>query len=321
MSAAAGRFKGVEEARRAAGESADPAGLRRAGKEVARRTNPASLPLSHPSMKTGFLLTLTLAVAPLAAASTVTPGGSLTDVRVELGRPTGRMQLGERQLLYYPHGLVELVDDRVTRVDLRTPEEQASLEQREARRRAERDERRMAAVAEGTALRDRKLADATFAAAPAAYQAAFWEDFARRYPEVSCVEPLTIARLKLGEELEEKARQREDAQRIAELEARLEAAEREPYHRVRHYRGYRDYYHEFALWPVQYTYYDAPLPVYTTPTTPVINAYPDDSPSFDGRSPGRDTWRDRTDVRGGERDRRPGWRGAERRDERRRSRL
>lgn len=273
-------------------------------------------------MKTGVLMTLTLVAAPLAWASAVTPGVSLADVRGELGRPTGVMQIGERHLLYYPHGLVELVNERVTRVELRTPEEQAGLEQREARRRAEREERRMTVMAEGTALRDRKLADATFAAAPAAYQVAFWEDFARRYPEVSCVEPLTIARLKLGEELEKKSRAREDAQRIAELETRLAAAGEGPFYGVRYHGGYRGYYHEFALWPVKYTYYDAPLPVYTTPTTPVINAFPNDPRSDDWRAPGREwseSWKDgrRNDWR----DRRSDWRSYERRDYRRRDRY
>jgi hypothetical protein len=273
-------------------------------------------------MKTGALLTLTLVATPLAFASSVIPGVSLADVRGALGRPSGVMQVGERHLLYYPHGLVELENDRVTRVELRTPEEQADLELRETRRRAERDERRMTLNAEGTALRDRKLAEATFAAAPAAYQVAFWEDFARRYPEVSCVEPLTIARLKLGEEIEKKAREREDAMRIAELEARLADAEEDRYYRVNYHRGYRGYYNEFALWPVKYTYYDAPLPVYTTPTTPVINAFPNDPRSTEWRAPGRD-WSDdwKYDRRREHRDRRNDWRGADRRDYRRRDRY
>jgi hypothetical protein len=273
-------------------------------------------------MKTGVLITLTLVVAPLPAASNLAPGTSVAEVRGELGRPNGVMQVGERHLWYYPHGLVELVNNRVTRVELRSPEEQTDLELREARRRAEREERRMSVVAEGTALRDRKLADATFAAAPAAYQVAFWEDFARRYPEVSCVEPLTIARLKLGEELEERARMREEALRIAELEARLADAEEDRSYRVNYHRGYRGYYNEFALWPVRYTYYDAPLPVYTTPTTPLINAYPNDPRPYDWRAPGREWSEDwKNNRRGDGRDRRSDWRGGDRRDHRRRDRY
>jgi hypothetical protein len=310
--------------RRAVGEARPrgPALQFREGNEVAGAVNPASLPVSQTSMKTGVLMTLSLVAAPLVFASQVAPGVSLADVRGELGRPSGVMQVGERHLLYYPHGLVELVNNQVTRVELRTPEEQASLEEREARRRAERDERRMAVIAEGTALRDRKLADATFAAAPAGYQVAFWEDFARRYPEVSCVEPLTIARLKLGEEIEKKTREREDEQRLADLEARLAAAEAEPFYRVRYHGGYRGYYNEFALWPVKYTYYDAPLPVYTTPTTPVINAFPDDPRPADWRAPGRE-WSDngKDNRRIDYRDRRYDWRGADRRDYRRRERY
>src|SRR5438132_7472297 len=79
---------------------------------------------------------------------------------------------------------------------------------RSSRRRAgRRDERQARAAqmrAEGSALRERKLADLAFQAAPLAYQVAFWEDFSQRYPEVSCAEPLMIARLRLNEKQKER---------------------------------------------------------------------------------------------------------------------
>jgi len=150
------------------------------------------------------------------------------------------------------------------------------------RQRSEREARRAQIIAAGTALRDRKLLDATLLAAPVAYQVAFWEDFARRYPEVSCVEPLTIARLRLNEQLEEKRRHEVEASRLAEIEERLAAADRQrEYYPVRTYSPYygHRHYQSAGLGPFTYTFFDKPLPPYSTPsgnpagnlTGPLIN--------------------------------------------------
>lgn len=229
-------------------------------------------------MKTPVLSAALFALmTAVGACAGVGPGASLDEVRAVLGKPNGQMQLGSRQVLFYERGSVELSAGRVTRVDWRSEEEQAVWAAREERLQTQLSAQRSQSQAEGTALRDRKLADAAFLASPVAYQVAFWEDFSRRYPAVPCAEPLTIARLKLSEQREEKARREADSLRLRELEARVAAAEaeREPvYYRVRSYPRYRDRYdhhQEFALWPVSYTYYDSPKPVYETPTTPVIS--------------------------------------------------
>lgn len=268
-------------------------------------------------MKTPVLSAALLALlASSLAARDVAPGASLDEVRATLGQPNGQMRLGARHVLYYERGAVELSDGRVTRVDLRTPEEQAAIAAREERLEAELASRRSQVFAEGTALRDRKLADAGFLASPVAYQVAFWEDFARRYPGVTCAEPLTIARLKFSEQLEEKARKEDDARRLRELEARVAAAEREPvYYRVASYPRYRDRYdhhQEFALWPVSYTYFDAPKPVYESPGLPVVgsltgNPALPERQDYTGRSD-RDEWKRELH---GERRGNLGWRGAE----------
>lgn len=224
-------------------------------------------------------LVLAVYAAPFAGADTVPAGATWEEVRATLGAPKGRVEMGGRELFYFDRGEIELRDGRVVRASLRTPEEQAALTEREVRRREEQEARQAGLVAEGTALRDRKLADASFLAAPVAYQVAFWENFTRSYPGVPCAEPLMIARLKLNEQLEDKARQAEQVRRIAELEERLAGAVESPvYYRsgypVRRSGGDRYHpHHEFALWPVSYTYFDSPLPVYTTPTTPLINPF------------------------------------------------
>jgi len=228
-------------------------------------------------MKPSVLLALALSVAPFPLSADVQIGGTAEEVRVRLGAPTGQVRHGGRQVLYYAHGSVELRDGRVTRADLRSPEEQAAVEAREARQQADFEARRARLIGEGTALRDRKLADAAFLAAPASYQVSFWEDFARRYPGVSCAEPLAIARVKLNEQLEEKRRHQEERERLVRIEERLAAAESEPHVQTRIvYRGWRDRYQEFALWPVRYTFYDAPLPVYTSPTASPVSSFQGD---------------------------------------------
>jgi len=272
-------------------------------------------------MKTRVIC-LVFAVASVLVADDVQPGASLDEVQAALGTPNGEAQLNDRQLLYYERGRVELQEGRVTKVTLRTAEEHAALIAREERMRTERENQRASVLAEGNEQRDRKLADALFLAAPAAYQVAFWEDFARRYPGVSVAEPLSIARLRLNEQLAEQRRRTEELNRLDELEERLAAAEREPvYYRVRSYPVHYGRYHhpkEFGLGPITYTLYDAPLPAYTTPTTPLIGVTPA-YPVLPGLNPshrshpdhGRD-WKN--DRRGFHRD----WRGSDR--ERNRSR-
>jgi hypothetical protein len=275
-------------------------------------------------MKAPVLLALTLCAAPFAAA-VVDAGATLDEVRATLGAPNGQMQLGERQLLYYERGSVELMNGRVTRVALLSAEEHQAQLAREERLQAERATRRAQLIEEGTALRDRKLADDSFRSAPVAYQVSFWEDFARRYPGVSVTEPLTIARLKLNEQWEEKNRKAEEMSRLVELEQHLAAAEREPvYYRVRSYPhryGHHDRHQEFALWPVSYTYYDAPLPAYTTPTTPLINPFRGDPAQPERRDyihPQQNKWQH--DKRDGRREH-TDWRANERSRDHRRDRM
>ncbi|AOS43227.1 hypothetical protein Verru16b_00270 [Lacunisphaera limnophila] len=259
-------------------------------------------------------LVLVVSAAPFAIAEEVRTGATPAEVREVLGQPKGRVELGDRQMLYYDRGEIELRDGRVIRAALRTAAEQAALEARDERVRAEQAARQGRLVAEGTALRDRKLADASFLAAPAAYQAAFWENFARSYPGVPCVEPLTIARLKLAEQREEQNRASAHLERLAVLEERFAAAAAAPVHYRVGYPVYRSRYErqqEFALWPVSYTYYDAPRPIYTTPETPLVSPFTRDlaQPEYrDYRSSERERWQgDKSSERRGH----PGWRGAE----------
>ena len=169
-------------------------------------------------------------VFPLAlAASEVQLGNSIEEVRAALGMPKGQVRVGARQLLYFDRGEVELQSGSVSRINLLSVEAQAALAIRRAaqtaRIREEQEILRVRLTAEGEALLARKLADRSFQSAPVAYQVAFWEDFARRYPGVPVTDQLMVARSRLAELREQLRIQTEQAERLADLEARVREAE------------------------------------------------------------------------------------------------
>ncbi|HKB57361.1 MAG TPA: hypothetical protein VKC51_07205 [Lacunisphaera sp.] len=259
---------------------------------------------------------LLLALPLVLTAMEVRPGDTLNNVRATLGAPRGQLRVDGRQLLYYERGEIELRAGAVTRVALLSEEDHAA---REARRAAAavrfREEQEILCArlsTEGEALKARKLADPSFLAAPLAYQVAFWEDFSRRYPDVASAEQLTIAHLRLAEQLEEKRDRELREERLAELEARLLAAE----DRATRYRSYTSFNsdgyarHPFTFWPVEYHFFDSPLPyavspsqfsvppVYRTDYVPVFSDDPMDNNSRCERSDPR-----RHDHHSGRRDR------------------
>ncbi len=187
---------------------------------------------------TRWLLGLFLSAATILRAAEVNVGDNRATVRDALGVPRGQVNLAGRQVLYYERGEVELTGERVTRVALRTPEEQEALVALEERQRGAREARMNELIAAGVALRDRKLADDTFKSSPLGYQVSFWQNFARSYPGVSISEPFTIARMRYAEQLEERRRKDEEAARVAALEAQL-AEERS---RAGYYPRYAGYY-------------------------------------------------------------------------------
>lgn len=230
----------------------------------------------------GLLSSLVAVLALPLAAADVAPGDSLAEVRAALGSPRGHLQRGDWQRLVYERGEVELVGGVVSRVALRSVEahrqylveRQAAAEQA----RAEQEARFARRTAEGEALKARKLADPMFLAAPVAYQVAFWEDFALRYPEVPSAEELTIARLRLVESEAIARHRREEERRLADLEERVRQAEAraaaaelaaERAQRYPRYVGYgrrgRDYDPQVFM-PVEYRFGENPQPPYVTPS-------------------------------------------------------
>ena len=180
-----------------------------------------------------FLLVLPLTIF----AGEVKRGDNIEAVRATLGTPRGQSRLGARELLYFDRGEVELSAGLVTRVALRSEKDQAAFE---AKRTAEADRVRrqnQTLLTEGEALKNRMLADPAFQATPLSYQVAFWQNFSRKYSMVSCTEQLSIAQARLDEQVQA-TQKSEQAQRIADLEAK--ARERERENRARTYYPYYD---------------------------------------------------------------------------------
>lgn len=220
-------------------------------------------------------------VSAVATAAEPAIGASFAEVRSALGLPKAKLQRGERMILLYDRGEVELGHGAVTRVALRSLEAQAThvakVAAREARAREESEQRRSRLKDEGEALLAAKKADARFNEAPLTYQVSFWEEFSRKYPGVDGREPLTIARLKLAEQVEVRREREQQAARLAELEARLAEAETRASYASYYGRGYgrrgRDRHDDqpFTVWPIEYRYYDSPQPYATSPSLPILN--------------------------------------------------
>ena len=212
---------------------------------------------------------------PLAlGAAEVRPGDTLPAVKAALGAPNGQVHRRDVQLLYYDRGEIELREGAVTRVALRTAGEQAAWQARNATiaRHAEevRELYRSRLRTEGAALKRHKLDDPDFAAAPAAYQVAFWEDFSRRFADIPCDDQLAAARLRLAGELATR-RQHEQEERLADLELRVRLAEAE----AGVYHGHTVYYASYyrgqqtaGLWPIEYHFNDGTAPAAGAVTSP-----------------------------------------------------
>jgi hypothetical protein len=256
-------------------------------------------------------------------AAEVQTGDNRAAVEAALGAPNGQVSVGDRSILYFDRGQVELQDGRVSRIALISASE---FEAQEARRsaaatrlREEAEIKRARSTAEGAALKEKKLADPAFRASPVALQVAFWEDFARRYPEVPSSEELAAVRVRFSAEMEDRRARLEQEKRIAELEARVAEAEARAddaldysSYRARTYRIYSQGAapYPFTLWPVGYPAHFGEQP-WATPSGPVVTPLVPPAVRDRQAEPRRsDAWRggqDRKDGNDGSDDRR--WRG------------
>jgi hypothetical protein len=138
-------------------------------------------------MKTPVSILVLLALPSLALAATIYPGERGDDVKATLGPPPDARVSSNTIIWYYSHGQVRLENDRVIDSDFSSPDGVAAQQAANAADAAQHN-------AEGEALKAKTDADPGFAASSPADQAAYWEDFSRRYPAVSCESELEAVR-------------------------------------------------------------------------------------------------------------------------------
>jgi hypothetical protein len=137
---------------------------------------------------------LLLLITPvLAHATDIHPGDSLATVEAALGTPNGQAQLGDKLVLDYDRGQVQLVDGKVTSSNMLSSEAFAAQQTRQKADEAKAAQLRAQRITEGTALKAQKLADPNFTSASPTARLAFWQDFRHRYPEVSCEDEYKFA--------------------------------------------------------------------------------------------------------------------------------
>jgi hypothetical protein len=163
-------------------------------------------------MKTIAFLLL-LATPMLAHATDIHPGDSLATVEAALGAPTGKAQLGNKLMLDFARGQVQLVDGKVTSSNLISAEKLAAQKAQQKADEAKAAQLKAQRIAEGQALKATKLADPGFTSASSYIQFTFWQNFRLRYPEVPCDDEYKIAL----------ARWQADQQQIAEQQQQSSA--------------------------------------------------------------------------------------------------
>jgi hypothetical protein len=175
-----------------------------------------------------FALVLALLVVPVASpGAEIVPGQSREEVTAMLGAPSGTIVMGEREMLYYDRGSVELREGKVVASEIVSAEE--ARRRREAERAAHLAWQRADAArrarnkAEGEAEIQRLLNDAAFLLAEPEAQVAVWHDVMRRYPEAPAGAHLAQA----VQRAEASRERRERDRRIAELESQVAEANRQ----------------------------------------------------------------------------------------------
>lgn len=144
----------------------------------------------------------------------IRPGVSRGTVLHHLGEPNARIETGDSARYYYDRGEIRLKDDVVTYVSLMSKE--AAEKQRK-----ETERQKKLITERGIEVRDTILNDAEFAELPPADREAFWKEFQERYPNVNVEAHYHKARIAARREAEK----RREEDRLAQVEARLKAAE------------------------------------------------------------------------------------------------
>lgn len=145
-------------------------------------------------------------------------GDSPEKVESVLGKPDGYMAMDTLTIYTYELGTIRFKEDKVSSINLITPEELAVKKQQEAEAVALR-------TAQGEKIKAAMEADERFAALPAENRAAFWERFRRDYPEVDVYVLYYQAKAEADQIAAAENEKKREQLRIANLELRVQQAE------------------------------------------------------------------------------------------------
>lgn len=174
------------------------------------------------------ILVLAWTAAPLVLTA-VQPGDTRETVIAELGHPTGSAAVGDRTILFFDRGEVQLAANRVVAVNLVSADEIAARDAAAtaARQRSEATTRaRLERLeAEGRAIHAAKKVDPAFAALPAEEQLRYWRAFAARYPMIAVTAEITPLVAIVEDDLRRRELAAAAEDRLAALEQRVAVAE------------------------------------------------------------------------------------------------
>lgn len=146
-------------------------------------------------------------------SAVITKDTPLTEVEKILGKPQGKLEMGTNITLYYDRGLIDLVDGKVVKVHLVSPEEAILLRQarerefEELKRQAENNRKRL--TLDGQLALKKILADKKFEKQSPQERVAFWQDFQLQYPYTDIGTRLVDAMKEAGFQKQQRANQEE----------------------------------------------------------------------------------------------------------------
>ena len=178
-------------------------------------------------------------------------GDDIDRVQNALGEPDSYILLGDKALVSYGLSKIELVSNKVTKVNFVSA---AKTKELRLKTKTDNKKRRAYLIREGNTVKQRKLENVEFLSSPLSEQIDFWHSFRRHYPMID-LSPVNLADLatkaaedtqrKREEDEEYKANEEELLQakwKLMEAEERAHQAELEANSRnTRYSRGYTSY--------------------------------------------------------------------------------
>jgi hypothetical protein len=238
-------------------------------------------------MKTKLLLSIALffCATQLHLKAEVPEVGDVYQTVIDqLGKPKGKMSIGDQLFLYFDRGSVVLKANWVIEVDVLSDEEWAAIEkERELLRiKAEKERAELLAkyeaelgsrIEEGLETKHKMVNSFQFQNYPAGQQVKLWRKFMQKYPEINVTEEYLPALQVYERALARKKQIDDQARKLAALEGRVKAAEQraERAETVAREAANNDRSNRISSRYVYYPYYNYPRVIVRPPACELPN--------------------------------------------------